>query len=226
MEIKTMLNKKELTKLKQWMQLNTGNYQVYDPFVLPILADETSLAFKKQLDLGYTRKDFEGKTVSDLGCCLGFFTFLSLYLGAEKSIGYDNNPKYISFGKEVANNYEKIFPQFKDRVQFKKLNILSFPEIEVTDILLVNSIIHWFFISDKTVTMSRVLEWLHQQCSEAVFFEGCINTSDPSLAKYGVCSSRYNSNLFLEEANRIFSKVEIIEQMSYSKTRIKVRLFK
>jgi len=46
-------------------------------------------------DISISKVDFHGKTVLDLGCNFGFFSFLAKQLGARKVLGIDSNAQII-----------------------------------------------------------------------------------------------------------------------------------
>jgi len=226
MKIKDLMSEDNLKKIKKEMSEASGGYQVYNPFTLPVKAEEGTLVFKKIKDYDLLPGEFKGKSVSDIGCCLGFFSFYSLYLGAEKVIGYDKDPTYLSYCNTYSENYGKIYPEFKNKIQFKDLDITSLPSLEKTDIVMVNSILHWIFIIDRQAEIKNVLKWLFDSCNESVYFEGCIDASDPSMVKYNVDPAIYNSDLFISEAKKIFKRVDVVKKMSYSSTRVQAKFHK
>lgn len=57
------------------------------------------------IDPEFTALDFTGKSVCDLGCNLGHFTFYANKRGAKKVVGYDIEPKVISGAKKLINLY-------------------------------------------------------------------------------------------------------------------------
>lgn len=204
----------------------TGGYQAFDFSEKTLHPREDSLVYKKFKDLNYESKDFAGMTVADLGSCLGFFSFLSVNLGAISCIGYDNEDIFLEIADELKKNYEEVYPEFKNKVVFQKIDLYSFPNIEKTDIVLAHSILHWFFNLNPQITMRQIIEWLYSICKVAVYFEGCLEVIDPSMKRYAVPSDRCNMNLFLSESERLFRKVEILGSVTYSPTRLKIRMFR
>ncbi len=57
------------------------------------------------IDPEFTDLDFKGKTVCDLGCNLGHFTFYAHERGAKKVVGYDMEPKVIKGARKLAALY-------------------------------------------------------------------------------------------------------------------------
>lgn len=54
------------------------------------------------IDPAFTALSFKGKTVCDLGCNLGHFSFHAHEHGAEKVVGYDMEPKVIEGARKLA----------------------------------------------------------------------------------------------------------------------------
>lgn len=57
------------------------------------------------IDPEFTALDFRGKSVCDLGCNLGHFTFHARRNGAREVVGYDMEPKVIAGAKKLADLY-------------------------------------------------------------------------------------------------------------------------
>ncbi|WP_415713735.1 class I SAM-dependent methyltransferase [Maridesulfovibrio sp.] len=57
------------------------------------------------IDPDFTELDFSGKTVCDLGCNMGHFSFYAAEHGAKEVVGYDIEPKVICGARKLAGLY-------------------------------------------------------------------------------------------------------------------------
>lgn len=57
------------------------------------------------LDPEFKELDFKGKTVCDLGCNMGYFSFYAWEKGAREVVGYDLEPKVVAGAKKLAELY-------------------------------------------------------------------------------------------------------------------------
>jgi SAM-dependent methyltransferase len=210
-----------LENLKKYMKDLSGGYQIYNPFTFPI--EPEGLVLSKLNNLNYKTEDFFEKSVTDLGCCLGFFSFYTYsYLGASKVTGYDSNHKYLEWNKKVKDNNPEVYKN----ISFVHKDLTRLPEIEKNDIIMAHAIIHWLFIMNEKISLREVIQWLYDNCNYAVYLEGCIDANDPTMIKFSIDESRITKESFIEEASKVFSKVDLIGEMDYCKTRVILRLFK
>ncbi len=72
---------------------------------------------KQRLVNDYCKVDFTGKSVVDLGCNFGFFTFLAARQGAKHVTGLDYLPKIVEGGQHL------VAVLGYDNVSFRKFNI-------------------------------------------------------------------------------------------------------
>jgi tRNA (mo5U34)-methyltransferase len=81
------------------------------------LLAEGCLAVKQQLIDSYCEIDFKGKSVVDLGCNFGFFSFLTARQGASAVTGLDYLPEVVEGAGHLASvlGYDNVF--------FKKFDI-------------------------------------------------------------------------------------------------------
>ncbi|SDL49300.1 ribosomal protein L11 methyltransferase [Maridesulfovibrio ferrireducens] len=79
------------------------------------------------IDPEFTELDFTGKTVCDLGCNLGHFTFYAHERGAKEVVGYDMEPKVIKGAKKLAALYNI------EGVEFETCNFASEPATRTFD---------------------------------------------------------------------------------------------
>jgi len=213
-----------LEELKKYMKELSGGYQIYNKFTFPITPE--GLVLSKLKNLNYKMEDFYQKTVTDLGCCLGFFSFYSSFLGAKKVIGYDYNSDYLDFNNTVLEYDSLNSNNYKNKVFFFKKSLTELPELEKNDIILAHSIIHWLIILNENISYKDVIKWLFDNCNYAVYIEGCLDADDSTMKRYSITKERINLNSFIDESKKIFSKVDIIGNMDYCDTRVILRMFK
>lgn len=204
--------------------ITSGGYQIYDPFTYPVEPDPESTCFSKLEDLEWKDDEFKGKTVSDLACSLGFFTFIALSKGAKSVVGYDAYQHIIKFAQEMQKIQEDKFPETKGKIEFIEQDLSNLPELPKTDIVVCNAIVHWLIIKGKS--LEDCLLWLHKTCNEAVYFEGCIDAKEEVMQKYGVTEDKLNPKLFDSLCRKIFGKVKYISIPKYNSMRVVVRLYK
>lgn len=119
---------------------------VYDPDLQVIVPG------KEQIDAtmldAFSRIDFRGKTVVDLGCNFGFFTFLARRLGAASVVGVDCEPGVLDGCRMLERHFGA------DRVAFERHDILA-PECALSgrtfDIAMLVEFIGKGFILDGLV---------------------------------------------------------------------------
>jgi len=99
-------------------QLGTGyRYQQFDCNGVGLLPG-TKVSLKMEA-WGDLLKDFTGDPVLDIGCNLGFFTFLAAQRGASKSIGVDVDRKRIDWAERFRRQVRVEFDhEWMDRVEF------------------------------------------------------------------------------------------------------------
>ena len=202
----------------------SAGYQVYNPLVFPVKFKKGTLLEKKVQSLQYTPKLFSGYTVADLGCSMGFFTFLSLGYGAKSVVGYDNKDFYVKAGNVMASKYAELFPQTAGRIQFKKVDLSDLPDLGTQfDVLIVNSLIHWFIMFNKA-TFEECVDWMYKHCKKYVYFEGCVDSSEKVMQDHGVPLDLMDADKFISLLKKKFSDVNFIGKTQYNAKRIVVRL--
>lgn len=226
MDLIQIFKKNKINEIYQYMEKISGKYQVYNPLNFPVESESNNLASSKLKNLNYKIEDFKDKTVTDLGCCLGFFSFYCSFLGAKKVTGYDYNSDYLDFNNTVIEYDSLNSNNYKDKVFFIQKSLTELPELEKNDIILAHAIIHWLIILNKDIGYKDIIKWLFDNCNYAVYIEGCLDADDPTMQRYGITKERLNIDSFLEESKKIFSKVEMIGNMDYCSTRIILRMFK
>ncbi|WP_320171482.1 methyltransferase domain-containing protein [Maridesulfovibrio sp.] len=79
------------------------------------------------IDPEFTSLDFKGKSVCDLGCNLGHFSFHAIRNGAARVVGYDEEPRVVAGASRLAGLYGI------DNVEFKVCDFASEEPDEIFD---------------------------------------------------------------------------------------------
>jgi SAM-dependent methyltransferase len=226
-EYQRLIDLKDAAAIQSDMyNITASGYQNYNPFVDPVEAKPESLGFRKQRDLGYSRSDFHGYSVADLGCSMGYFSFLALNLGASQVVGVDKDESYVWRLNKLSKNYGEMFPKYQGKLSFQHKELITLPKIPKTDILLVHSLIHWFFVFDRQMTIDAVVDWMYENCEYGVYFEGCIDATEQVMAQHNVSEERINPQAFFHAVHKKFKRVTGLKIMEYNQKRVAVRLIK
>jgi 2-polyprenyl-3-methyl-5-hydroxy-6-metoxy-1,4-benzoquinol methylase len=229
--IEQTLKEKSVQDIESIMAKKTNIYQIYNCFSDPVVPNPNSLVHSKHKDLNYEKDDFNGMSVMDLGCSYGFFAFNALNLGASKVVGVDLREDYVNDLNKIAKSYGDQFPKYFNKIQFKLHKLEHLPYLAQLnegvkpDILLVHSLIHWFFIARKDVTLEQIFDWMKDNCNKAVYFEGCVSAEEKVMADHGVEPSRLTEENFMELAKTNFFTTNP-ERMTYNQKRIRVKMYK
>jgi hypothetical protein len=217
----------KLLSQAEMKKITAGGYQVFDTAYFPPVASPGSICQKKLGDLKWRPEDFAGRTVLELGSQLGFFGFTALALGAKRVVGLDLNPRFVAEANKIALHYKTMCGWESDRARFRTHSIRvgeRFPE--EPDVIVANSIVHWFFIHGRKVTLREVFAWLRDNVSHALYFEGCVTADETIMKQHKVDIATYNEKLFLEELAAVFARVDLVGRCSYNPLRIVVRAYK
>jgi len=208
-------------------RITAGGYQSFNSATFPPKAAEHSIAATKWRDLKWTPSDFLGKSTLELGSQLGFFSFNAAALGATECVGVDLNKTFVNEANKIAINYKKFICRWPDdRVRFMTSKINVGDQFPLMDIVIANSIIHWWIIQNKELTLPDALKWLHSMCRYGVYFEGCVSATEEIMTRNSVSIDRYNEALFINSCQDIFSEVNYIGRCTYNKERVVLRLLK
>jgi ribosomal protein L11 methyltransferase len=71
------------------------------------------------IDPEFKDLDFKGKSVCDLGCNMGHFSFYASERGASEVVGYDLDPRVVAGARKLAGLYSV------DNVEFKVCNFIK-----------------------------------------------------------------------------------------------------
>jgi hypothetical protein len=165
--------------------------------------------------------------VLEIGSQLGFFAFRALGLGASMVLGIEQNSRFAAEANKLALHYKKLCRWQADLARFGNMTLMPGDAIPPKpDIIVANSIFHWWIIQDKTARVAEILEWLKAGCEHAVYFEGCVDASEPILTQHEVAPERYNEQDFVKQCERVFRTVQFVGRCSYNDKRIVLRLLK
>lgn len=213
--------------ISEMRALTSGGYQSFSVDAFPPQPEERSIAYKKLLDLKWTREEFTGRSVLEIGSQLGFFSFHAIALGAVDSVGLDINPRFVQEANRIAYHYKKLCHWSRDMVRFVSGPVFPGNELSTKpDIIVLNSVLHWWIIQRPELSVYDMLAWLHRSCLYGVYFEGCVSAEEPIMAQHSVDLNRYNEKLFLSECARLFSTVTVVGRCTYNEKRIVVRLLR
>lgn len=209
-------------------EITAGGYQVFDATKFPPVPNPKSICGQKLNDLRWTESDFQGRSALEIGCQLGFFTFTALAKGATEVVGFDLNPRFATEANKIAFNYKKnVCGWDEDRAKFATRRFAPGEDIGLKpDILITNSIVHWWVIQNPDKSIEEIMDWLRLSANYAVYFEGCVTAEEPIMQQNGVSVERFNESLFLDVCKGLFSDVEFIGRCSYDKRRIVARLYR
>lgn len=223
--IKESLEKNSLKEIQTHMDAATNGYQIFNPFQDPIEPETGGTTDSKLKIFNFKKEDFENKTVSDLGCNLGAFSFLAINNGAKKTISYEVDPNFKKFLDLLINDYTFRFPYYAYKMDTVEINLNTLPKLIKTDVVLCIAIIHWFFALDKTMTLEKVAKWLSDMCGETLFFEGCVTASEPVMQQYKVDVQRYNEKALLDAMSKYFDYT-ILGRPKYNPNRLVAKFTK
>jgi hypothetical protein len=208
-------------------KITAGGYQMFDCSFFPPIPEKNSIAARKLADLKWSQDEFNDMRVMEIGSQLGFFAFHALASGASMAVGIEQNPQFAREANKIALHYKSLCRWKSDLVCFKNSTIMPDDAIPgKPDIIIANSIVHWWVLRDGAVTVTNILRWLAEGCTYGVYFEGCVDASEPIMAQHGVSAERFNEPDFLDACSRVFARVNVIGRCSYNEKRIVVRLLK
>ncbi len=119
----------------------------------------------------FDRLDFRGKSVMDIGCWDGYFSFMAERRGAERVLGLDDTA--YRWGGMDGFNYLK--SHFQSEVEWKRGSVYELPA-EVFDIVLCYGVL--YHINDPFTAATNCF----QVARETVVFEGLIFEADAAMS--------------------------------------------
>lgn len=108
------------------------------------------------IDPEFKKLDFTGKSVCDLGCNMGHFSFYASKHGADEVVGYDLEPKVLAGAKKLADLYDV------KNVDFKVCNFAYDPPERTFDMGMLIDILGKINIAKGH--MKAILKGLEKRC--------------------------------------------------------------
>ena len=184
---------------------NTCAYERYDPETLEPLNDETYIRLQ---ELGWSKADFAGRSVLDIGCNSGLLTMFALRLGAAKVEACDVQPALLEFVSSVVK--ARNLPVSVSRAAFKDLD----PARAKADIVLFMEVLHW--VVSQGLGLRDVIGRLAQLTGELLYIEFPWSVEEPSIQKQTkLTAETYSADAVLDELTRYFADVRVVRFMRY-----------
>jgi SAM-dependent methyltransferase len=185
---------------------NTCVYGRYNTHLLTPENQETELRLR---ELGWTRNDFAGQTVLDIGCNSGILSIFALQLGASHVKAVDPTQKSIETFSAVLQRHRAL----NVTLELADLSQLD-PTENRSDIVLFMEVMHWAV--DQGMTVQQVTERLWQMTRRTLFLEFPWSIHEPSIrAQTKLTEETYSASLIFEELSRAFANVKIVTFMHY-----------
>lgn len=184
---------------------STCAYEHYDPATLAPLNKET---FIRLQELGWSKDDFDGRRVLDIGCNSGLLTMHALKLGASHVHACDVQPTLIEFVERVVAARQ--LPVTVENIPFHKLD----PATHQTDIVLFMEVLHWAV--SQGLELRNVIERLAALTQGILYLEFPWSVKEPSIQKQTKLTEQsYSADAVLDELTRYFMHVRVVRFMSY-----------
>ena len=184
---------------------NTCAYERYNPRTLEPVNDETYVRLQ---ELGWSKADFAGRSVLDIGCNSGLLTMYALRLGAAKVHACDVQPALIEFVAAVAK--ARSLPVTVSGTSFKDLS----PKETKADIVLFMEVLHWAV--SQGLRLRDVVTRLAALTGELLYIEFPWSVEEPSIQKQTkLTAETYSADAVLDELTRYFADVRVVRFMRY-----------
>ena len=184
---------------------NTCAYERFDPKTLQPLNDETYIRLQ---ELGWSRRDFVGQTVLDIGCNSGLLTVHALELGASKVHACDVQQPFVDFVTSVVQ--AKVLPVTVSHMAFDK----AVPREHAADIVLFMEVLHWAV--SQGMELRDVIRRLAQLTGKILYIEFPWSVAEPSIQKQTkLTAETYSADAVLDELTRYFENVRVVRFMRY-----------
>ena len=180
----------------------------YEKYDADTLIPSNNATFIRLMELGWTSKEFEGKSVLDIGCNTGALSIYALSLGASKVKAIDVQDPLLDFFSQVVNTHKLAI-----LVEKKGFNQLS-TNSDSADIVLLMEVLHWLI--DQGATVRDSIKKLASLANEAIYIETPWDINEPSIAAKGkLTSQEYNMDLIISELTKYFAVVKFERFMTY-----------
>jgi 2-polyprenyl-3-methyl-5-hydroxy-6-metoxy-1,4-benzoquinol methylase len=181
-------------------------YDQYDPDTLAPLNQNTILRIS---GLGWTEKDFKGKTVLDVGANTGLLSIQAARLGSKEIHATEVVQVAVDLIEQVAKRH--VFPIRVSRKDFKGLQ----PVTDSADVVLFMEVIQWV-MRDGDISVKDVVAKLIQLTRETLYIEFPWDANDPQIQEMTkLTHETFSANLILTELSRYFRSVQFVRFMRY-----------
>lgn len=180
----------------------------YNHYDLNTLKASNFSSHLRLAELGWTRNDFDGLTVLDIGSNSGHLSIIAKHLGARTVTAIEADPVSFDFFSAVIEKHN-LQISLSQRA-FNDLSTLT----DSADVILFMEVLHWA-VSQGT-PIRDVLQKLALLTRKTLFIEFPWSISEPSIqSQTSLTESEYNAQTVLEELTRYFREVRVVRYMKY-----------
>jgi 2-polyprenyl-3-methyl-5-hydroxy-6-metoxy-1,4-benzoquinol methylase len=181
-------------------------YEQYDQDSLKPTTPQTEYRLRQ---LGWTRDEFEGRTVLDVGCNLGALSVLAAQLGASSIVSIDPNREFVDDFTKVVTKH----PHLNVHVSCRTLSDLD-PNVDAADIVLFMEVLHWAVAQGASIP--SIVRNLWELTREVLFIEFPWSIDEPSIrSQTQLTQDIYSADFVFEELDRAFHDVKVVAFMKY-----------
>ncbi len=185
--------------------INSCSYEQFDPETFTPLNDTTKI---RLFELGWSKEQFQDKSVLDIGCNTGMLSIHAISLGAKSVHACDVQRPFVDFLSEIAE--KKVLP-----ITVSQTNVLELTvEHHRSDIVLFMEVLHWAVSQGSSV--EDIIKKLALLTNETLYIEFPWSVEEPSISKQTKLTSKdYSPDLIINELCKYFIDVTICKFMSY-----------
>ncbi len=184
---------------------NSCAYEEYDPKTLKPVNNST---FTRLMELGWSKEEFNGKSVLDIGGNSGILSLYAHNLGAKEIQYVDVQVPLVEFFQSVVSEHD--LPIDIARRGFLELDTKT----DKKDIVLCMEVLHW--LVDQGGNVADSLQKLTDLTNDTLYLETPWDVKEPSIAAKGIVMEEdYNIELIIRELQSHFETVEMVRFMSY-----------
>ena len=184
---------------------------VYERFDFDSLMPCDESGAKRLLALGWSKDEFAGKSVLDIGCNSGMLSVHAAKLGAASVRAFDVNGDLVSYLNAVAVRHS--LPVTAEVRSFNELD----SESETADIVVFMEILQWTVAQGATVEdVVRKLSLLTREVLYIEFpWDGSDVLSDPRISVSSGFVAEYKADRIFASLLRAFKDVQVVQFMRY-----------